>query len=58
MTDTEHPETYEQRPVSQLLIPAVPARRGQVKTELFQSVIELNTDVCESTNVVIDGSIS
>jgi glutamate---cysteine ligase / carboxylate-amine ligase len=43
------PETYEQRPASHVLIPAVPAHRGQVKSELFQSVIELNTDVCEST---------
>jgi len=40
------PETYEQQPASHVLIPAVPAHRGRVKSELFQSVIELNTDVC------------
>ena len=42
------PGTFSQRPGSQVLIPAVPTERGRVKTELFQSVIELNTDICES----------
>jgi glutamate---cysteine ligase / carboxylate-amine ligase len=42
------PETFSQRPASHVLIPAVPTDRGRVKTELFQSVIELNTDICES----------
>jgi carboxylate-amine ligase len=41
-------ETFSQRPVSDELIPAVAAERGEVKTELFRSVIELNTDVCDS----------
>lgn len=41
-------DTYAQRPASHLLIPAVQAVRGRVKMELFQSVIELNTDVCDS----------
>ena len=41
-------ETHAQRPASHELIPAVEVSRGAVKTELFQSVIELNTDVCES----------
>jgi carboxylate-amine ligase len=41
-------ETHAQRPASHELIPQVRADRGEVKTELFQSVIELNTDVCES----------
>jgi glutamate---cysteine ligase / carboxylate-amine ligase len=41
-------ETHAQRPASRELIPAVSASRGTVKTELFQSVIELNTDVCAS----------
>jgi glutamate---cysteine ligase / carboxylate-amine ligase len=40
------PQTFAQRPASEVLIPAVPTERGRVKTELFQSVIELNTDVC------------
>jgi glutamate---cysteine ligase / carboxylate-amine ligase len=40
--------TYEQRPASAELIQAVTPERGTVKTELFQSVIELNTDVCAS----------
>jgi carboxylate-amine ligase len=40
------PQTYVQQPVSDRLIPEVAAERGSVKTELFQSVIELNTDVC------------
>jgi carboxylate-amine ligase len=40
------PQTHAQQPASHVLIPAVPTERGQVKTELFQSVIELNTDVC------------
>jgi len=41
-------ETLAQRPVSTELIPSVTPERGTVKTELFQSVIELNTDVCDS----------
>lgn len=41
-------ETHAQRPASNDLIPLVRAGRGEVKTELFQAVIELNTDVCES----------
>jgi carboxylate-amine ligase len=40
--------TLAQRPASRELIPAVAASRGTVKTELFQSVIELNTDICDS----------
>jgi len=40
--------THAQRPASHELIPLVHADRGEVKTELFQSVIELNTDVCDS----------
>ena len=42
------PATYTQRPASDALIPVVRAERGRVKAELFQSVIELNTDVCDS----------
>ena len=41
-------ETRAQRPASDELIPLVAADRGEVKTELFRSVIELNTDVCDS----------
>jgi len=40
------PETYAQQPESDALISAVQTERGQVKRELFRSVIELNTDVC------------
>ena len=40
--------TYAQRAASAELIQAVTPERGTVKTELFQSVIELNTDVCAS----------
>jgi carboxylate-amine ligase len=40
--------THAQQPASAELIPAVTPERGTVKTELFQSVIELNTDVCAS----------
>jgi carboxylate-amine ligase len=42
------PATLAQQPVSHELIPAVDAERGRVKTELFRSVIELNTDICDS----------
>jgi glutamate---cysteine ligase / carboxylate-amine ligase len=48
------PQTYSQRPASHVLIPAVPTERGQVKTELFQSVIELNTDVCATPGEAAD----
>jgi glutamate---cysteine ligase / carboxylate-amine ligase len=41
--------THAQRPASHELIPLVQAERGEAKTELFQSVLELNTDICEST---------
>lgn len=41
-------ETHAQKPASHELIPMVELSRGQVKTELFQSVIELNTDICAS----------
>jgi len=41
-------ETHAQKPASHELIPEVRASRGSVKTELFQSVIEVNTDVCDS----------
>ena len=41
-------ETHAQKAASHELIPAVEVPRGAVKTELFQSVIELNTDVCDS----------
>jgi carboxylate-amine ligase len=40
--------THAQRPASAQLIQAVTPERGTVKTELFQSVIELTTDVCAS----------
>jgi glutamate---cysteine ligase / carboxylate-amine ligase len=46
------PDTYAQRPASHVLIPRVTAPGGIVKKELFQSVIELNTDVCSSTEEV------
>ena len=47
-------ETYAQRPVSDVLIDAVTPRSGRVKTELFRSVIELNTDICASPSEAAD----
>jgi carboxylate-amine ligase len=41
-------ETLAQRPVSSEVIPRVDAKRGLVKHELFESIVELNTGVCES----------
>jgi glutamate---cysteine ligase / carboxylate-amine ligase len=40
--------TGRQQPVSDRLIAAVETEHGRVKHELFRSVIELNTDICES----------
>jgi carboxylate-amine ligase len=41
-------ETLSQRPSSSDVIPNVRAGRGSVKHELFESIVELNTGVCES----------
>jgi carboxylate-amine ligase len=41
-------ETLSQRPVSSDVIPRVRAERGSVKHELFESIVELNTGICES----------
>jgi carboxylate-amine ligase len=48
------PRTGSQQPASGTLIPAVETDRGRVKHELFQSVIELNTDVCATTEEAAD----
>ncbi|MFL5980451.1 MAG: YbdK family carboxylate-amine ligase [Gaiellaceae bacterium] len=42
------PATHAQRPESERFVAAVFPERGTVKQELFLSVIELTTDVCES----------
>jgi glutamate---cysteine ligase / carboxylate-amine ligase len=41
-------ETLAQRPLSSEVIPRVQAKRGLVKHELFESIVELNSGVCES----------
>ena len=41
-------ETLSQRPVSAEVIPRVEVERGLVKHELFASIVELNSGVCES----------
>lgn len=48
------PRTGSQLPVSSELIAAVEVEAGRVKHELFESVIELNTDVCISTTEAAD----
>src|SRR5262249_5353242 len=41
-------ETLSQRPVSDEVIPRVEVERGVVKHELFASIVELNSGICES----------
>jgi carboxylate-amine ligase len=41
-------ETLSQRPASGDVIPRVRVERGLVKHELFESIVELNSGVCES----------
>jgi carboxylate-amine ligase len=41
-------ETLSQRPVSAEVIPRVEVERGVVKHELFASIVELNSGICES----------
>jgi glutamate---cysteine ligase / carboxylate-amine ligase len=47
-------ETFSQRPVSADVIPRVAAERGVVKHELFASIVELNSGVCESPDEALD----
>jgi carboxylate-amine ligase len=47
-------ETLAQRPVSADVIPRVRAERGVAKHELFASIVELNTGVCESPDEALD----
>src|SRR4051794_41873899 len=47
-------ETLSQRPVSAEVIPRVVAERGVVKHELFASIVELNSGVCESPDEAPD----
>jgi len=47
-------ETLSQRPVSAEVIPRVEADRGVVKHELFASIVELNSGVCESPVEALD----
>jgi glutamate---cysteine ligase / carboxylate-amine ligase len=42
-------ETLAQRPASSEVIPRVRVERGVVKHELFESIVELNTGICESS---------
>jgi glutamate---cysteine ligase / carboxylate-amine ligase len=42
------PDTCSQRAASQLFVAAAPPKRGQLKQELFLSVVELTTDICTS----------
>jgi len=46
--------TLAQRPVSSDVIPNVHAERGLAKHELFESIVELNTGVCESSVEALD----
>lgn len=46
--------TLSQRPASSDVIPRVRAERGLVKHELFESIVELNSGVCESSADVLD----
>jgi carboxylate-amine ligase len=47
-------QTLSQRPVSAEVIPRVAAERGVVKHELFASIVELNSGVCESPDEALD----
>ena len=46
--------TLAQRPVSSEVIPRVRADRGLVKHELFESIVELNSGVCESPGEALE----
>lgn len=46
--------TLAQRPESSEVIPRVQARRGLVKHELFESIVELNTGVCASSDEALE----
>ena len=46
-------ETLSQRPVSAEVIPRVRAEQGVVKHELFASIVELNSGVCESPDEAV-----
>src|SRR5919198_2630329 len=41
-------ETHSQRPASSEVIPRVSVERGLVKHELFESIVELNSGICDS----------
>jgi carboxylate-amine ligase len=47
-------ETLAQRPASSDVIPRVRAERGLVKHELFESIVELNSGICESPEEALD----
>jgi glutamate---cysteine ligase / carboxylate-amine ligase len=47
-------ETLSQRPASTEVIPRVRADRGVVKHELFESIVELNSGVCNSPDEALD----
>jgi carboxylate-amine ligase len=47
-------ETLSQRPVSADVIPRVAVKRGLVKHELFASIVEVNSGVCESPDEALE----
>jgi glutamate---cysteine ligase / carboxylate-amine ligase len=47
-------ETLTQRPLSADVIPRVDAERGTVKHELFASIVEANSGVCETAAEALD----
>ena len=47
-------QTLSQRPASSEVIPRVRVQRGLVKHELFESIVELNSGVCESPDEALD----
>lgn len=47
-------ETLAQRPASSDVIPRVRAERGLVKHELFESIVELNSGICESSEEALE----
>src|SRR4051794_34204075 len=46
-------ETLSQRPASSDVIPRVRPERGLVKHELFESIVELNSGVCDSSESAV-----
>jgi len=47
-------ETLSQRPASSEVIPRVRVERGLVKHELFESIVELNSGICKSSDEALE----